>query len=145
MLNSECLWLELCKSNSLEKFIVGTVYRYPDQSIVKNFLDGFSDCLNDLSTSSKPYYILGGFNINILQSKRTGISHDYINLIVAKRSSSKFRSMYRFLHSFFIVLLRHCKLRSSSLSLSHISLSLLKYKTIYTMRFDRFARELNGL
>ena len=83
MSNSECLWLELCTSNSTEKFIVGTVYRHPDQSTVKNFLDGFSECLNDLSISSKPYYILGDFNINILKSKCTGISHDYINVIVA--------------------------------------------------------------
>ena len=83
MSNSECLWLELCKSNSTEKFIVGTVYRHPDQSTVKIFVDGFSDCLNDLCTSSKPYYTLGDFNINMLKSKRTSISHDYINLIVA--------------------------------------------------------------
>ena len=83
MSNSECLWLELCKSNSTEKCIVGTVYRHPDQSTVKNFLDGFSACLNDLATSNKLYYILGDFNINILKSKRTSRSHDYINLIVA--------------------------------------------------------------
>ena len=47
--NSECLWLELSTPNSNEKFTVGTVYRHPDHSTVNNFLDRFSDCLNDLS------------------------------------------------------------------------------------------------
>ena len=53
MPNSECLWLELSTPNSNEKFAVGTVYRHPDHSTVNNFLDRFSDCLNDLSNSKK--------------------------------------------------------------------------------------------
>ena len=53
MPNSECLWLELSTPNLNEKFTVGTVYRHSDHSTVNNFLDRFSDCLNDLSNSKK--------------------------------------------------------------------------------------------
>ena len=51
--NSECLWLELSTPNSNEKFSVGTVYRHPDHSTVNNFLDRFSNCLNDCRTQKK--------------------------------------------------------------------------------------------
>ena len=58
MPKSECLWLELSRPNSTEKIIVGTIYRHPIQSSLKNFLGSFSDCLNDLSILQKIYYIL---------------------------------------------------------------------------------------
>ena len=83
MPNSECLWLELSTPNSNEKFTVGTVYRHPDHFTVNNFLDRFSDCLNDLSNSKKTYYILGDFDINMQKFNRTNAAHNHINLIVS--------------------------------------------------------------
>ena len=83
MPNSECLLLELSTPISNEKFTVGTIYRHPDYSTVNNFLDRFSDCLNDLSNSKKTYYILGDFNINIQKFNRTNAAQNYINLIVS--------------------------------------------------------------
>ena len=81
MPSSEYLWLKLSRANSTEKFIVGTIYRHPNQSTLKNFLDSFSECLNDLSILKK-FYNIGDFNINIQKFKRTNEAHDYINLIV---------------------------------------------------------------
>ena len=53
MPSSECLWFELFKPNSTEKYIVGTIYRHPIQSVLKNFRDSFSERLNDLSNPEK--------------------------------------------------------------------------------------------
>ena len=58
------------------------VYRHPNQSKVDDFLASFSTCLSNLSNSKKVYYILGDFNINILQDKRSNSASEYINLIV---------------------------------------------------------------
>ena len=80
MPKSECLWLELSRLNSTEKIIVGTIYRHPIQSSLRNFLGSFSDCLNDLSILQKIYYILGDFIINIQKFKRTFAAYDFINL-----------------------------------------------------------------
>ena len=71
--SSECLWLELSENNSnnsKSKFIAGVVYRHPDQTKVDDFLASFSTCLSNFSNSKKVYYILGDFNINILQDNR---------------------------------------------------------------------------
>ena len=84
--SSECLWLELSEnnsSNSKSKFIVGVVYRHPDQTKVDDFLASFSTCLSNLSDSKKVYYILGDFNINILQDNRSNSASEYINLSVS--------------------------------------------------------------
>ena len=82
----ECLWLGLSannSNNSKSKFIVGVVYRHPDQTKVDNFLASFSTCLSNLSNSKKVYYISGDFNINILQDNRSNSASEYINLIVS--------------------------------------------------------------
>ena len=81
--SSECLWLELSENNSKSKFIVGVVYRHPDQTKVDDFLASFSTCLSNLSNSKKVYYILCDFNINILQGNRSNSASEYINLIVS--------------------------------------------------------------
>ena len=59
------------------------VYRHPDQTKVDDFLASFSTCLSNLSNSKKVYYILGDFNINILQDNRSNSASEYINLIVS--------------------------------------------------------------
>ena len=72
MPNSECLHLELSRPNLTEKFIEGTIYRHPIQSSSKNFLDSFSNYLNDLSILKKIYCILDDLLIiNIQKFKRT--------------------------------------------------------------------------
>ena len=81
--SSECLWLKLSENNSKSKFIVGVVYRHPDQTKVDDFLASFSTGLTNLSNSKKVYYILGDFNINILQDNRSNSASEYINLIVS--------------------------------------------------------------
>ena len=80
--NTTCLWLELSRANSTEKFIVGTIYRHLIHYLLKNFLDNFSDSLHKLSILKKICYIHGDFNINIQKFKRTRLAHDCINLIV---------------------------------------------------------------
>ena len=70
-------------NNSKSKFIVGVVYRHSDQTKVDDFLAGFSTCLTNLSNSKKVYYVLGDFNISILQDNRSNSATEYINLIVS--------------------------------------------------------------
>ena len=80
------MWLELSENysnNSKSKFIVGVVYRHPDQTKVDDFLATFSTCLSNLSNSKKVDHILGDFNINILQDNRSNSASEYINLIVS--------------------------------------------------------------
>ena len=84
LLNSaKCLWLEFFENNTKSKFIVGVVYRHPDQTKVDDFLASFSICLSNLSNSKKVYYMLDDFNINILQDNRSNSTSEYISLIVS--------------------------------------------------------------
>ena len=81
--SSECLWLEVSEISQKSKFIVGVVYRHPVQTHLNEFLESFSHCLFNLSNSKKVYYILGDFNINLMQENRSSFANEYINLIVS--------------------------------------------------------------
>ena len=80
--SSECLWLEVSENIRKPIFIVGVVYRHPVQTNFNEFLESFSNSLLSLSNSKKVFYILGDFNINIMQENRSKCANDYINLIV---------------------------------------------------------------
>ena len=80
--SSECLWLEVSENIRKSIFIVGVVYRHPVQTNFNKFLESFSNCLLSLSNSKKVFYILGDFNINIMQENQSKCANDYINLII---------------------------------------------------------------
>ena len=81
--NSECLWLEIKERKSNSKYILGVVYRHPHQSGLNIFLDDFSACLSNLTSSNKPFYILGDLNINISRDNRSAVACKYLNLLLS--------------------------------------------------------------
>ena len=81
--SSECLWLEVSEISQKSKCIVGVVYRHPVETHLNEFLESFSHCIFKLSNSKKVYYILGDFNINLMQENRSSFANEYINLIVS--------------------------------------------------------------
>jgi len=57
--NSECLWLEISEPKSKDNFIIGTIYRHPDSTSIKDFLENFSNILTKLSTQKCVLYSRG--------------------------------------------------------------------------------------
>ena len=75
--NSECLWLKIKERKSNSKYILGVVYRYPHQSGLNIFLDDFSACLSNLTSSKKPFHILRDLNINISRNNRSAVACEF--------------------------------------------------------------------
>ena len=70
----ECIFIELCLHR---KFLVGVVYRPPGSSIV-SFNDEFCHLLDTIKLEDVPCYLLGDYNINIINSS----SHNAIGTFV---------------------------------------------------------------
>ena len=60
---SESIWLKVQHQNDSKTFVIGTIYRHPQES-VDLFVD-FSQCLEKLTNDNSTFYILGDININI--------------------------------------------------------------------------------
>ena len=60
---AESLWLKVWHENQNKTFVIGTIYRHPNEN-VHEFLDDFSECLETLMNENKTFYPLGDININ---------------------------------------------------------------------------------
>ena len=59
---SESIWLKVQHQNDSKKFVIGTIYRHPQES-VDLFVEDFSQCLEKLTNDNFTLYILGDINI----------------------------------------------------------------------------------
>ena len=62
--DSESIWLKVQHQNDSKTFVIGTIYRHPQES-VDLFVEHFSQCLEKLTNDNSTFYILGDININI--------------------------------------------------------------------------------
>ena len=84
----ECLFVELSSScgknkfNKSTKVLVGTVYRPPNTSI-ERFLESLSPLLDVLKREAKISYIMGDFNINLMNVDTHIQSSEFLELMFA--------------------------------------------------------------
>jgi len=72
----ECLFLEIIKNNS--KYIVGGIYRHPNQNI-EQFCNIFQSTLNKICKSKIPCLLAGDINIDFLKVEENKHTSDYLN------------------------------------------------------------------
>ena len=70
-----------------KNIIVGCLYRPPDSSL-NDFNRSVEDILSATSFENKRSYIMGDFNINILNSHSHQPTSEFINLMTSKRNIS---------------------------------------------------------
>ena len=76
---AEDLWVELF-SLFKESIIVGTIYFHPNNN-VNEFSRNLENTIIKLNNQRQTFYILGDFNINLLQDSR--LTHAYLNSLTS--------------------------------------------------------------
>ena len=76
----EDVWLEITKHN--KKYIVGGIYRHPNQRIT-DFKAMMEISLCKLTRQSHPSIIAGDMNIDLLQCDCQTAIHDYLNTVTS--------------------------------------------------------------
>ena len=61
--------------------LIGVVYRPPNTS-VKTFLENLGELLNVISNEGRPCYLLGDFNVNLLNNTANNNSNDFVNVLL---------------------------------------------------------------
>ena len=74
----QALWLEI-EFKTKSNIICGVVYRQHNSA--DRFLDHFEESMDHHSASSKPVYLLGGVNINILRSPTCSYAQQFLNCL----------------------------------------------------------------
>ena len=77
--NVESLFIEIERTGS-KNVIVGVIYRPPGQD-VKEFNDFTNVLLSKIMHNDKPVYIMGDFNINLLNEDVHTLTNDFINIM----------------------------------------------------------------
>ena len=80
--NLESIFIEIPKSefNSIKTIIVGILYRPPNTAI-EEFNDSLNDILKQVITKNYTIYLLGDFNINLLNIDSHSHSSDFLDLM----------------------------------------------------------------
>ena len=78
----ECLFIEFDKQilNSDKNTIVGIIYRPPDTNI-QTFIETLNDVLSKIKSERKLCYLIGDFNINLLNSDTHDQTSNFIDLL----------------------------------------------------------------
>ena len=76
--NTEHIFLEIVNNNA-KNVIVGVIYRPPGHN-AEFFLDKLDTCLNNITQENKDVYLMGDFNINLL-NKDNNITSTFVNLL----------------------------------------------------------------
>ena len=78
----ESVYVEIEKSqfSTSKNIIIGTIYRKPDSDI-RNFIDSLSLKLNKLSNENKLVYLLGDFNINLLNTDSHVLTGEFVDMM----------------------------------------------------------------
>ena len=100
----ECLFIELegTSVDSDKNYVVGIVYRPPNTNI-NMFNDTFSHILSTIKCENKKCYIMGDYNINLLNCDKHSPTEDFINTM--------------FLHSFFPTINKPTRVTATSATL----------------------------
>ena len=79
----ESMFIEIDKEvlTSSNNTIIGVVYRPPNTN-VDEFSDNLSNIVSILKTERKSCYLLGGFNLNLLNADTHRPTQDFTDLLV---------------------------------------------------------------
>ena len=66
-MSCEDIWINVFKKNSSKKYLIGVVYRHPNNS-KSDFITRFGDILQKINSTNLEIFIVGDFNIDILCS-----------------------------------------------------------------------------
>ena len=77
----ESIFAEILQPNS-KNIIVGCIYKPPDTS-VSDFNNSINNILSTISFENKLTYLMGDFNINILNTESHQPTEDFINLMTS--------------------------------------------------------------
>ena len=86
----ESLFVEITVPHG-KNIIVGSVYRPPNQNTAL-FLDKFNDILSRISKDNKQCYVMGDFNLDLLQYNYHTPTQEFIDTIFARIYSSHLQS-----------------------------------------------------
>ena len=78
----ESLCLTIQQPNTQKFLTIATISRHPNEAIDK-FFDDFSNCLGNLISEKRTFYILSDININISESNSGIQANNYINTIIS--------------------------------------------------------------
>ena len=78
----ETLFIEIDKDQFAKKqnIIIGVIYRPPDTDI-KEFNDHILQCLTQIKAEKKTAYLLGDYNINLLNTDKHAASQDFVDIL----------------------------------------------------------------
>ena len=77
----ESLFIEIEKSGS-KNIVVGVMYRPPDQD-VKGFNEFIDSLLVHVTKNQKLVYLMGDFNINLLNEDTHCRTNDFVNILTS--------------------------------------------------------------
>ena len=86
----ESLFVEITVPHG-KNIIVGSVYRPPNQNTAL-FLDKFNDILSRISKDNKQCYVMGDFNLDLLQYNHHTPTQEFIDTIFARIYSCHLQS-----------------------------------------------------
>ena len=78
----ESIYIEIDRSqfNSEKNIVIGTIYRKPDSDICK-FVEMLSVILDKLSKENKLVYLLGDYNLNLLNAESHSLTSEFIEMM----------------------------------------------------------------
>ena len=81
--NAEHLWVEI--QTKLESFVVGVVYRHPDENTVSidRFSNEFNELLLSLNCEKKEFYCVGDFNVDLMKITNKHAIRRYASMLLS--------------------------------------------------------------
>ena len=77
----ETIWIEIKNSKS-QNVLCGCAYRYPNTNVDK-FNDYINQTMEKISKENKLIFLIGDFNINLLNYESHGETNDFINTMIS--------------------------------------------------------------
>ena len=78
----ESLWTEI-KNNEGKNIMCGCIYRHPNRD-PDNFFEYIENTLSKLDNNKYQIFIMGDYNIDLLQYEHSSLSNDFINMMISK-------------------------------------------------------------
>ena len=75
----ECIFAEINMKNH-KNMLIGSIYR-PPQGNIKSFIDKLNDILNVIKSEKKIQYIMGDFNINLINYHSHYLTNEFVDMI----------------------------------------------------------------
>ena len=81
----ENIWIQVKPENNQKPIIIGTIYRHPLHTVDKlsEFSRAMEEIFRSLQNSKKEFYILGDFNINLLQAHLNHQINNYVDTLLS--------------------------------------------------------------